>query len=194
MKAPPKKKKAAPTYDRIPDGQRIIALDVSSSAAGWAVGESVNGKIAIHRFGRIKPPSKWESSRRIQRITDDVCGLCERYDEELLSKSLGTLRVVMEWQSHMRAAGARSINGLATLGQAQGSVWRRLDDKEFPIDHVSEREWTKDKGWPVKKEIRAEKIRMLVPDYAQYVKSDQSLDSGLDVSDALGILIWRLTR
>ncbi len=194
MKAPAKKKKPAPTYDRIPDGQHVMALDVSSKAAGWAIGLSENGKIVVHSFGRIKPPEGWESSRRIERITETIGSMCEDFDQGLILGYKNSLRIVMEWQSHMRAANAPTVNGLATLGQSQGSVWCNLRNLEFNVEHVSEREWTKEKGWPVKKEKRAEKIRMLVPDYAQYVKSDPRLDSGLDIADALGILIWRLTR
>lgn len=189
MKAPAKKKKPAPTYERIPDGQKVMALDVSSSAAGWALGESVNGKIVIHKFGRIKPPAHWDADRRIEQIVEKLKYTC------IISRDEGKpLYVTMERQSHMRAAKARNINGLAVLGRAQGAVWWQLREDCCLVEHVSEREWTKEKGWPVSKEKRADKIRMLVPDYAQYVKNDPSLDSGLDISDALGILIWRLTR
>ncbi len=188
------KPKPAPSWPRIDDGDRVIALDVSSTAAGWAIGQSLNGKITIEKFGLVKPPSHWKSARRIAKITEDIGLLCEDYDQNLILNSQESLRVVMEWQSHMRAAGARSINGLATLGQAQGSAWWNLRNLEFMVDHVSEREWTKERHWPVSKVNRAAKIRMLVPEYAQYVKDDPSLDSGLDIADALGILIWRLTR
>lgn len=186
-----KSKRIHPTpdgYSRIPPNHYLMGLDVSSSVAGWCLAHADDrGVVHFDDFGRIKPPSSWSAERRMEKITLEIGDLCKDYSQTR------DLSVVMEWQSHLRAAGNRNANGLAVLGKSQGAVWWHLKTLGFKIDLVSEREWTRVNGWPARKIDRAKKIRMLCPQYRELVEKDPGLDSGLDIADALGIILYRMT-
>jgi Holliday junction resolvasome RuvABC endonuclease subunit len=181
----PAKPKPPPTYRRIQDGEYLLALDVSSSACGAAIISAMGKTITSHGLWLIKPPSSWkDSKRRIDYIVDGVDQLIQFINNG----------VVMEWQSHLRAAGCRNANGLAVLGQAQGRVYQHLVEREQMVDLVSEREWTKINGWNQRKEQRAHGVSMVFPEYRAACKEDDSFDPGLDIADALGIGLWRLAQ
>ena len=169
--------------DRIPENQRVVALDVSSTVTGWATVKRAKGVNIVEDFGAIRPPKHWEADRRISYMVDHL-------HERAVTRQTPPIRVVMEWQSHMRAAGARNINGLAVLGKAQGCIYQHLADLGVHVDRVSEREWTH--SW--KKERRAELIRLLCVEYRKAVETDPGLDTGLDIADAIGIGYWRLDQ
>lgn len=182
-----KSSKKQPTLDRIPDGVRVASLDVSSTATGWAICCRTTNSFVVERFGVIRPTASWVADRRILTII-------ERLHSEVLVRQSPPLRVIMEWQSHLRAAGNRSANGLATLGKAQGAVWWSLYNLGIKVEHVSERDWTKVNGWNAKKVDRAKLIRLACPEYREAVERDADLDPGLDIADAIGIAFWRLSR
>jgi replicative DNA helicase len=110
----------------------------------------------------------------------------------LTSKDWSRIMKAAEWQSHLRAAGNRTANGLAILGKSQGAVWWELRSRGLQIDHVSERVWTKVNGWPARKEDRAKLIRLAVPEYRKAVEADANLDVGLDIADGIGLTLFRL--
>lgn len=192
MKTTKKKPAKKTELERIPDGQYVMGLDVSSSAAGWAVACRNGIKTTIIDFGVFKPPKHWDATRRIEMIVQQISSeCCERIATE--NNQPSSLRIAMEWQSHLRAAKNRSANGLATLGKSQGAVWWELKSKGFEVDHVSERVWTRVNGWPAPKKDRAKLIRLAVPEYRKAIETDASLDPGLDIADAIGLTLYRLT-
>jgi hypothetical protein len=189
IKKKPAKKKIE--LERIPDGQLVIGLDVSSTAAGWAVGVREGNTTKVIDFGVVAPPKHWDATRRMEIIIPEISQIC-RSRIRFGGGPLGIPRIVMEWQSHLRAAGNRTANGLAILGKSQGAVWWELRSRGLQIDHVSERVWTKVNGWPARKEDRAKLIRLAVPDYRKAVEKDANLDPGLDIADGIGLTLFRL--
>jgi hypothetical protein len=171
-------KPKAPPLPALAASERIAALDVSSTCAGFAV-VTVAG--LVEHFGRAKPPAGWDSVRRIDAIS---AGL----SRELTG--LGCSVCVMEWQSHKHAARLKNAQGLAVLGQAQGAVREVM--RGFGFIHgvvcISEREWTE--GRP--KQSRARLVRLLCSNYARW--ADEHGDDGLDVADAVGLGLWAAGR
>lgn len=170
-----------PTLDRIPDDRLVAALDVSSTVTGWAVVRRVRGANVVDDFGAIAPPKHWDADKRIGYMLDHLT-------DRAITRRTPPIRVAMERQSHLRAAGLRNANGLAVLGRAQGSVWTWLVAMGLQVDSVSEREWTRHQ----KKEKRAELLRLTCVEYRKAVDDDPDLDPGLDIADAIGIGFWRL--
>ena len=182
--------KSSTIFAPIPANGKLLSLDVSSTAIGFAVFR-VN-KVYPVAFGRIKHPEKWPDSRRIRAnsrlLEEHMAGECVTH-------------VVMEWQSPWRASRMPNATGLAILGKAQGYMLCVLDriglipdaNGDLPIDLVSEREWTQQNGWPARKDVRAAQVRLLCPDYAKEVRKNPKWDDGLDVADAIGLALWRLS-
>lgn len=174
--------KKSATLAPLPPGAVLLSLDVSSSAIGWAIFAGTK----FHAGGIIAAPSGWDSTRRIRTNTDDVIGLIEGYRVS---------HIALEWQGPYRAARGRNINGLAVLGQAQGHLLGSIQARwiHLPVDLIGERIWTRINGWPARKEARAERVKLLVPEYRAAVEKDPGIDKGLDISDAIGIALWRLS-
>lgn len=175
----------------VPADRYMLSLDVSSSAAGWALWNP--GLLySLKDFGIVRPPQKKDSWERIDLIIAGLYCVMEKFK---LNSYYGAFPViVMEWQGPYRAAENRNANGLATLGQAQGSVRQALKRDAFgEIELISERDWTKSGGWPVRKEKRAEKVRLLYSDYKRRVETGKLKDNKYDVADAIGLGIYRYT-
>lgn len=179
------RKPKRPEVELLPAGTVLLALDASSSVIGWAVFKG-------HQFGGAglaQSPRSWDSERRIRDNTDEILEIIRKF---------GVTRIVMEWQSHLRAAGCRNANGLATLGQAQGDVRGVIRHvfPDIPIGLVSEREWTKPEsgGRNLSKIERAESVKHLCPDYGLAIEKDPKIDPGLDMADAVGLGLWWLAN
>jgi Holliday junction resolvasome RuvABC endonuclease subunit len=174
--------RAAPQVDlpEIRPGWRIACLDISSSAAGWAILRAV-GAGEVERFGVVRPPSRWHPIGRIDAI---VAGL-----EAELAGSCCDL-CAMEWQSHKFAARQVHAQGLAVLGQAQGAVYEAMRRMGFmqPVACVGERAWTL--GRP--KARRAQAVRLRCPEYARWADAGQ--DAGLDACDSIGLGFFLIDR
>lgn len=178
-----KPKKPPRTFAPLPCGAVLLALDVSSSVTGWAVGRIRDGEIPeILDFGVIKPPSSWDSVRRTDCMILKISKILEDHQVS---------HVCCEWQSHKHTG--RRVQGLATLGQAQGAIRASLA-MTHRVETISEREWVRVKGRCLKKEARAEHVRQTVPSYAARVAEDPKFDPGLDCADSLGILLWRASQ
>jgi Holliday junction resolvasome RuvABC endonuclease subunit len=170
-----------PALAPLPAGAVLLALDVSSTAIGWSVFQS--GIFAA--AGLVKNPASWPSPRRIRANAAEVL-------EMILDGHVS--HVAMEWQSPLRHARARNVNGLAVLGQAQGYLLAAVE-REFrhiEVDLVSERDWTRVDGWNASKARRAERVKLLVPAYGDAISRDPDLDKGLDIADSIGLGLWRL--
>lgn len=176
-----KTRKAAIALPPLPADAVLLALDVSSSAIGWCVYRA--GKFGA--AGLIAAPMSRPSTERIDLNTAEVGGLAEDY---------GITRVVMEWQSSLRAARCRNANGLAVLGQAQGAAYWELRRRGLAVDRVSEREWTRVNGWNVSKDKRAERVKLLCPEYRWAIEKSPGCDPGMDMADAIGLAIFRMSK
>ncbi len=177
------KPKAKPELKPIPPDAVLLSLDASSSACGWA---RLSGTQRLLGFGLIKPPASWDSRRRIDHIVLQVADLAK-----------GCTHAVCEHQSHKSGGGGFHAQGLAVLGQAQGEIvgmlkFGALIPREN-IDLVSEREWTKVNGRNTPKKDRAQYVLLIFPEYDRMVATTPGYDAGLDVADALGIAVWRLS-
>jgi Holliday junction resolvasome RuvABC endonuclease subunit len=180
MKTKAKKPKKKPTYAALPCGTVLMALDVSSSVTGWAVGLIAENRRVEHvEFGLLKPTQSWPSTRRIDWMREEVLRLIMDHEP-----TAGCL----EWQSHKRTH--VSVQGLAVLGQSQGILFAAMSDY-IPTDRVSEREWTKTNGRNISKASRCEYVKAVVPEYRRRTEDDPGFDIGKDAADALGLLLWR---
>lgn len=179
-KADPKKKPTS--YAPLPCGTVLMALDVSSSATGIAIGEIGHEGLIVHSFGVAKPPSGWPFDRKVDFMSAEIDRLIALYRVS---------HVAMEFQDH-RSTSMR-VQGLAVLGQAQGAVWSRLCNR-MPVDRVNVRDATKLHGRNVKKQTRCEHIKAMVPAYAERLAADPKFDPGMDSSDAIFLLILRLNQ
>lgn len=174
------KRKKPPIYKLRP-GSRLLALDVSSSAMGWAVVEKAdNGNHKAIDFDVVKPPSSWDFKRKLfhmMTVTNHII------DEHKITN------ICMEWQDHRSTM--KRVQGLAVLGQAQGALWNHLVAK-MEVDLINVREATKLNGKNAKKEKRRDYVKLRVPDYAKQADENPRYDRGLDASDALFLALWRL--
>jgi Holliday junction resolvasome RuvABC endonuclease subunit len=154
---------------------RVLSLDVSSSAAGWALLHS-EPKIQLMDFGLVKPSSR-DSLKRIDAIRDRLV---------IVAEELGPDRIVMEWSAGKLHRSMGRIPGLAVMGQAQGTVREALISRDHHVLTVAENVWS----GSVRKEKRAVQIRMLFPTYAAWARKDR----GFDVADAAGLGLYWLGR
>lgn len=170
-------KRASPTRPWLPDGTRLLALDVSSTAMGWALWTRQGVAAHLERSGLCRP-KKAGSVSRIFEIGAAACALIPRTRPTVC---------LFEWSAgHVHGGIKRRMDGLAILGQAQGYVLAVVYRGGNPIELVPEAEWTG--GTPKKK--RAELVRLEHPDYA----ARAALDPGMDEADAIGLGRWRMSQ
>lgn len=141
---------------------RLLAIDPSSTAVGWA--EFAGGRllrVGVERSGADDP------RRRIDRLIADIRAVAGPFNPD---------RIVMETCSGMHRR-ARSLS-VATLAFAQGALWWELS-RDWPTACVPENDWTR--GTP--KATRARRVAAMEPTYHQFMPRDK----GLDGADAVGL-------
>jgi Holliday junction resolvasome RuvABC endonuclease subunit len=154
----------------------LLSLDVSSTAAGWAV--LTEGPKPLVDFGLCRATAR-TSLRRMAQIRN---GLLD------VARAQQPTTIVMEWSSGKIHGRKGRIHGMAVLGQAQGIVWQSLVEAGWEPHTVSENEWTRGK----KKQVRAAAI---AAEFAAYRGRWQKVDSsGYDVADAIGLGLWWIVR
>ncbi len=147
----------------------VLALDVSSTATGWAI------RSTSLDFGVITPTSKGAAIVRIEETVDAVARELDFYRPRL---------VLMEWSSgKVHGAIKRRTSGLSVLGASQGAVWQLARGKGYAVETVGET-WTK----AVPKAERAARMRLVYPAYGKW--ASEGNDGGLDCADAIGLLEW----
>ena len=153
---------------------RILALDVSSTATGWAVMEPGPKVLS---FGVFKGPagtapdrSQWSAVAMRSILCDSDCG-----------------SVVMEWLDEHRHVHPHRARSIITCARAQGVVYGLLK-QHAAIALVGESDWTRGRS----KEARADDRSAEFPMYGIY--RDEGYDKGLDCADALGIGLWHLAK
>lgn len=156
---------------------RLLAIDASSSAIGWAIFH--DGK--LQAAGVVKSSAATWAGR--------VKVLQDRLDDRLFME-FPVDRVVMEWSegrgmAQLKRMGRSAQSGVP-LAHGQGAIWQWLRDRVAEPILVKEGDWT----GRVKKEKRAPKIQARYPDFAG-VWAD---DAGLDATDAVGIGDWFLAQ
>lgn len=174
-------RKPAPEYPPLPGDAVLLALDCSSTAVGWAVfcGDR------LRAAGVIAHQKRWEASRRMRHNAWAAAELIDRYSVS---------HVIAESQSH-KSAGPR-VQGLATLGKAQGYLFAVIEER-FPdlwFEEVSEREWTRWGGKNLSKAKRAQVVIPMAPEYAEAIENNPHADAGMDCLDAISIALFRLGK
>jgi hypothetical protein len=160
----------------VSDDLTVLALDVSSSAAGYALALP-GGRTD---FGVIVPPGDAKAVERIDGIVGAMGRLLARHRPAL---------AVMEWSDgHVHGAIRRRTSGLSVMGAAQGAVRQFLRAEGIPVETVGESTWTR----RIRKVERAARMRVVFPAYGRWADegADEGADDGMDAADALGILEW----
>lgn len=171
-----RKPKPRPVLPPIPVGDRVLGLDVSSTATGAAVVEVTRSGVKILNLALSKPPAKWGATARVDCMIDVVMS------------DVGGLRpeqVVLEMTDGATWGGRSRTNNIVQLAIAQGRFYesaRRYYDVER-IDVVTSTVWTH--GVP--KGTRAAKLAAIYPELAEVDNPPHH-----DVADALGLALWRI--
>jgi hypothetical protein len=156
----------------LPGGGVLLALDVSSSACGFAFNRP--GCPEALEFGVILPrPDDAPAPERIDQIVGGVRTVVE---------AARPARVVMEWSSGKIHGRLRKAASLSVLGAAQGAVRQSLRQAGLAVDLVAENDWTGSRPKPE----RARAVRALYPAYDRFAARGD--DRGLDAADAIGLL------
>lgn len=181
--AKPKKRRGVASMrsrQPMPVGSFVLALDVSSTAAGLAVIHVSESGPEIVKLAIVRPPGNWVAPRRIDRIADEI---------ERIAGEIGPVSaVVMEftdgakWKS--KARGKSWSHSVIPLAAAQAAVRQVLRSVSDDIETVSSTIWTRGKS----KEYRAKLISTVFESY----RDVQGEDKGLDIADAIGIGLWRI--
>jgi hypothetical protein len=161
----------------VPVAVPLLSLDVSSTAAGYAVFGT--GPDDLGAFGVIKPRGRWDAVERIRLIVDAVVTVLAMHPPA---------SVVMEFSAGKTAGRLAKASGLAVLGQAQGAVWEAIRSRGYGVSTVTENEWTNRKPKPK----RAEDVAGWYGEYRDYFAEGR--DSGFDAADAIGLGVWFLNR
>jgi hypothetical protein len=174
---------------RVIDGQferrRLLAIDPSSTAVGWAVADVDQGKIVAG--GVIRPPERRPMRVRIGMILDGVAKLIGDHQPRW---------AVIEVPSGRPGRGSKggATGHLGIYGVAVGMIAHLLDElvpteaiaptDDVRVDWVTEREWTRSIA-RAKRTVRAHHIAPGL---------DWSIDHGADMADAVGIAAWWLVE
>lgn len=172
-KARERRPKAPPPRPEPP--RRLLALDPSSTAVGWAIFDAGE----LRHVGVFRAGSD-DLDRRLASLSASVIAL--------LSGSCPD-RIVMEVVSGMHRRANRSNahrQSTATCGFAQGAIWGAIFAWKCSVTRVKENEWTKGKP----KVQRAELVKLTQPVYLGWAASEG--DKGLDGADAVGLGLWYL--
>lgn len=177
--ARPRKAKPEPERQPLPGDAILLTLDASSTAIGWSVW--VRGRIRAADV--IHHPKGWAAGKRMRWNAWAAAALIEQY---------GVTHVLAESQSH-KSAGPR-VQGLATLGKAQGYMLAVIEERhpDVVLEEIDERSWTRWGGKNMPKQKRAEIVKQLVPEYANAIMEHADADGGLDVADSIGMALVRL--
>ena len=177
MPKPPKK---PPTpREPIPPGSSVLALDVSSHAAGLALIRVGETGPKVDALKLIKPPAAWDEFRRVDLIVDRTV--------EFLDRLKWVEVAILEWVDGIKWPSRKYAKSLAIsldrTKSAQAHVRQALKPFVGRIETVSATEWSR----RVKKEDRAERLKA-----DHWRLATFKGDNGLDVADALGIGLWRV--
>jgi Holliday junction resolvasome RuvABC endonuclease subunit len=159
-------------------GGRILSLDPSSTACGWAILEG--WPATLHSFGVERPRGRKCPVDRMRRITSEIRALVDQCQPD---------KIVIEWadgKQHGRIKGRSQ--GLSTLGQAQGWLAATLETMDYEPQYVPVGQW----AGGTKKERRAAAVAREFPDYAAW--SAKGRDRGHDAADAIGLGLWWLQK
>lgn len=157
-------------------GGRILSLDPSSTAVGWAVFDCY--PVTLEGFGVERCRGRKTPLDRMRRLATEVRAIVEQYQPD---------KIVLEWadgKQHGRIKGRSQ--GLSTLGQAQGWLACTLENMGHEPQYVPVGQW----AGGTKKEKRASKLALAFPEYAGWAAKGR--DRGFDAADALGLGSWWL--
>lgn len=159
---------------------RVMGLDVSSSCTGCAVMDPPAALVTGERF-RLESEDSWV---RIMAMAEDLEGVIKEYQPGEIIIEMSRGHVHGKLAKGQRAGKRAQIQGQAVLGQAQGALCFCCE-KLLPgkVIRVGE-EWTR----RVSKRARQLWVAQQFPRYSQ------EKDKGSDLSDAIGLVLWRWHR
>lgn len=147
----------------------IAAFDPSTTTTGYAFGD---GERSIVDAGLILPGrTRDPAHKRAVDMAGDAFDLCRAYRPDL---------VVVEIPSKSAPRGGKNRVGQANYGMAVGAVLARLGGL-WEVVAAKPEDWTN--GVPKAK--RAAWVRSLFPN------TDFSKDTGHDMADAIGLVMWQ---
>lgn len=174
----PRKAKPQTPRPRIQEGQKILALDVSSTAAGVAMFERRADGVALLDFDIIHPKAAWNVWQRIDYIAAKLSKIL-LFDLAILEFTDGA-----KWMSKARASSWS--HSVVPLAAAQTAARAAILPNVGSVELVTSSEWT----GKIPKETRALLMRNRHWRYNAFA----SKDPGYDVADAIGIGEWRLAQ
>lgn len=159
-----------------------IAFDPSLTATGYAVGHRYGARVQLVEAGVLGRMTRAQVkastiAERCRLIYDDAIGLM---------RSTQPAAVVIETPAPKQPQVDRIAKGQARYGMAVGAAlaaaWRYRDERSGAVDVITSDadDWTRGQ----KKENRQLVIIDQFPEY------DPKRDSGLNISDAIGLLCW----
>jgi Holliday junction resolvasome RuvABC endonuclease subunit len=158
-------------------GGRILSLDPSSTACGWAVFDSY--PVALVDFKVIKAGSRKDELSRIRHLCRGVLDLIAETEPD---------KVILEWASgkvNGRIKGR--TQGLATMGHGQGWIAGVVENcTSHEPQYVYPNDWKGNK----RKDRMAQTIAAIYPEYAAWKQKDR----GFDAADAIGMAHWWLQQ
>lgn len=177
----PKRKKAPIVRRPINPGELVLALDVSSSATGFAVLEATDGLPKLIAWHRFVPPPKLEMLARCDKTAVSVAHAIRALPDR------PTIAII-EWADGIRWTSKRrgkswSMN-VVPLIAAQATVRAAVCQLIPEVETVTSSEWT----GKIPKDKRAQQIRRIYPQLTE------SRDPGYDIADAVELGKWRIER
>lgn len=154
---------------------RLLSLDPSSTAIGWAVFDAAN----LYRCGVCRPKGSSPIWGRIRAAVDYTEALVIDHDPR---------QVVIEVTSGRPFPG-RAQTSIVGLALAQGAVYAAaelLSGDRRRVYTVTEQDWTNKQP----KQQRARLIQLTEPVYQAIHTSDK----GLDAADAVGLGHWWIAQ
>lgn len=150
---------------------RLLALDPSSTAVGWAMFQ--DGEL---RWVGVERSASADVQKRCGVLADAIASLAAEWPPDV---------VVVELFSGFHRKGERGgrINkhSILSLARAQGFLMGRLHARGLKLVPVPANRWTGNES----KQSRAARVRLTQPVYVEWARKDK--DKGLDGADAVGL-------
>jgi hypothetical protein len=171
------------------EGLRILALDPSSTACGWAVFDAWPAELVD--FNVIRGGGRKEPLERIDRMKHEVATIAQGFLPDI---------IVIEVTKGKHYGRDNHRPGMGVCGIAQGCIRERLickaelltdihDAPLWRVQTVPDITWTH----RTPKAKRAVAVGLKYPTYGAWA-GKPGRDRGLDVADAIGLGDWWLSK
>lgn len=169
-KAKAREPRAKPQPNRPNPPARLLALDPSSTAVGWACFEH-----GILRWVGVERSASADVQKRCAVLAGRIAEIAAKWPPDVV--------VVELFSGFHRKVERRRVNKAAilSLARAQGFLMGRLSADGIRAVPVPANKWTGSES----KDKRAARVRLTQPVYAEWARKDG--DKGLDGADAVGL-------